>query len=129
MGTLVPFGEPWRIGANEATAIYLPVASSIGSANLPKGWYSLYAVPGAQEWKVVVNGVAQRWGVPINAGVMAKDIGSVTVPVQPLDTSAEALKLHLEKVGANEAVLVIEWERTRVRVPVLVDVVARPVGD
>ena len=66
MGSLVPYGQPWRLGANEATALYLPFPAELGSVRLDPGVYALYAVPGAERWTVVVNGTPQRWGIPIS---------------------------------------------------------------
>src|SRR6478672_7462594 len=69
MGKLVPYGEPWRVGADEATAIHVPFPARIAGVNVEPGWYSLYAIPGAKQWQIVVNSDAQRWGVPIDAKV------------------------------------------------------------
>ena len=74
MGRLVPYGEPWRLGANEATAVHLPVRARVAGVVVDRGWYSLYAVPGEREWRIVVNRDWQRWGIPIDDGVMKADV-------------------------------------------------------
>ena len=119
MGGLVPFGQPWRMGANEATAIHLPVAGSIAGVAVEPGWYSVYAIPAETEWQIVVNRNAQRWGVPINEAVRAADIGSGTVAVETADAAEEAMRLGFESQGENSADLVLHWDRTQVRVPVV----------
>ena len=43
-GGLIPFGEPWRIGANEATAIYMPARGTIAGVAVQPGWYTLYTI-------------------------------------------------------------------------------------
>lgn len=78
MGGLVPYGEPWRLGANEATAIHVPFRGTIAGVAVEPGWYSLYAVPSEREWRIVVNAETQRWGIPINESVRARDVGSGT---------------------------------------------------
>lgn len=50
MGRLVPFGKPWRLGADEATAVYLPTRGSIAGVKIEPGWHSLYAIPGERTW-------------------------------------------------------------------------------
>ena len=118
MGGLVPYGVPWRLGANEATAIYVPFRAKIAGVAVEPGWYSLYAVPGEREWRIVVNAETQRWGIPFDAAVRARDVGSGTVPVERVPATVEDLTLTLRGEGASGAVLEIVWENTRVRVPI-----------
>lgn len=118
MGGLVPFGEAWRTGANEATTIRVPVAATIGDLDLPAGWYSIYTIPGESEWTVVVNGSPERWGIPISGEVRAADVGSTSVTSEETEGDVESLTMRLDATGANSADLVIAWERTRIRVPV-----------
>jgi len=118
MGGLVPFGEPWRLGANEATTLHVPVAVRLGDVNLKPGVYSLYAIPGPKAWQVVVNQSAERWGIPINAAVRTKDVGAVTIASGRTDAPVETLTLRLEPAGEGTLALVIEWERTRVQLTV-----------
>ncbi len=119
MGGLVPFGEPWRLGANEATAIHLTSPATIAGVAVSPGWYSLYVTPGEREWRVVVNRQARRWGIPIDQGVRAADVGSAAVPVGRTAGPVEDLTLAFRPTGAASADLVIEWERTSVRIPVV----------
>lgn len=118
MGELVPFGQPWRMGANEATALHLPFAARIGEVDVDPGSYSLYAVPGEEAWLIVVNGDARRWGIPINAGVRASDMGSFRTPVLPMDDFVETLTYRWEPDGEEGGTIFLEWENTRVAIPV-----------
>lgn len=118
MGGLVPYGQPWRLGANEATAIHVPFRATIAGVAVEPGWYSLYAVPSEREWRIVVNAETQRWGIPINESVRARDVGSGTVPAERVDETVEDLTLTLRREGESGAVLEIAWENTRVRVPI-----------
>lgn len=119
MGRLVPFGEPWRLGANEATAIHVPVRATIAGVAVEPGWYSLYAVPGEREWRVVVNGTAPRWGIPIDDEVRRADVGSGAVAVSRTEDEVELLTLGFDRSGPSSADLVVQWERTAVRIPVV----------
>lgn len=118
MGGLVPFGVPWRMGANEATVIHMPSAGSIAGVPVAAGSYSLYAIPSSKEWQIVVNSVTQRWGVPIDAAVREKDIGSKKVRAESVRSSVDPLSISFEKQGDKSANLVVQWDLTRVRIPV-----------
>jgi hypothetical protein len=116
-GGLIPFDKPWRIGANEATVIYMPAKGSIAGVAVQPGWYSLYTHAGPTEWRIVVSSAVQRWGVPEE--VPGKNVGTGTVRVENPDTSEEVLRLRLASTRANAADLVVHWDKTRVRIPVV----------
>jgi hypothetical protein len=118
MGELVPYGTPWRLGANEATAIHLSAAATIGGVAVQPGSYSLYAVPGPGEWTFHVNTQVERWGIPINDGVMAADVGTFTVPTAATPSMVEQLTMEWVDHGEGMGHIVIDWENTRVEVPV-----------
>lgn len=118
MGELVPFGEPWRMGANEATALHLPFAADIGGIAVEPGSYSIYGIPGESEWEIVVNGESERWGVPINEGVTAHDLGSFSRPSATTDGMVETLTYTWMPHGEGMGHLVMEWENTRVEIPI-----------
>lgn len=118
MGALVPFGQPWRLGANEATALHLPFRAAVGGVELEAGSYSIYAIPGEREWEFVLNRNYQRWGIPINDAVRADDVGSFRRPVETLPDPVEQLTFRWEPRGNGAGDLILEWERTRIRIPV-----------
>lgn len=118
MGRLVPYGEPWRLGANEATAIHLPVRARVAGIVVDPGWYSLYAEPEERTWRIVVNRDWQRWGIPIDDEVIQADLGSGAVPVSGSEGETELLTLRFARTGSASTDLVVEWERTTVRIPV-----------
>ena len=119
-GGLVPYGQPWRLGANEATTIHMPAAGTIAGVPVQAGSYSLYVVPNQNEWRVAINRTAQRWGVPINAAVSGNDVGTGTVVPEAIGQPVEVLTARFDNATAQGASLVFEWERTRVRIPVTV---------
>ena len=112
MGRLVPYRVPWRMGADEATSIHLPVAGSVAGVELQAGWYSLYAVPGEREWQIVVNREARRWGTPIDDAVHAADIGRGTVRAHATDASEDLLRMRFDRSAGNATELVVHWDRT-----------------
>ena len=118
MGGVVPFDEPWRLGANEATSIHVPFAGEIAGVRVEPGTYTLYAIPAASKWQIVVNRGVQRWGVPIDNEVRAKDVGAGTVTAESLGAPVETLTLKFSPAAGNATELVLEWEKTRVRIPI-----------
>lgn len=118
MGRVVPFAEPWRLGANEATTLTVSVPVLFGEIRIPPGTYSLYAIPEQSKWRVVVNRAGRRWGIPINDTVRTQDIGSVSVAVEAVAPPVEEFSMEFERDGNDAVDLVIEWDRTRVRVPI-----------
>lgn len=60
MGGLVPYGEVWRTGANEATTLKTAADLNIGGANVPAGTYTLYSLPSEGVWKLIIN---RHWAV------------------------------------------------------------------
>lgn len=118
MGELVPYGAPWRMGANEATEIHLPFAARIGGVPVEAGTYSLYAIPAEDRWEIVVNRATERWGIPISPEVREADLGAFSAEPETIDEHVERMTLHFDRVSDSEAHLVLEWENTRVRIPV-----------
>lgn len=114
-GALQPYGEFWRMGANEATTLEANRDITFGGKALKAGKYSIYAVPGEEMWRIGVNPDANRWGVP--APSYDKDIISVDVPVTYGDDIVEQLKIDFED-GNPGAVMVIKWEKSIVKIPI-----------
>lgn len=76
---LVPYGEVWRTGANEATTIEFSRDVTVQGKSLAKGTYSLFSIPGASEWTIIFNSEPKQWGAyKYNA---VKDVLRVTAKV------------------------------------------------
>lgn len=118
MGGLVPFDTPWRMGANEATALHLPFAAEIGDVSVEPGSYSLWATPGQDEWVIHVNSNAERWGIPINDEVQAADVGTFTVTPEATNDVTETLTYTWESHGEDMGHIVLRWANTQVEIPV-----------
>jgi len=117
-GELVPYGQPWRLGANEPTTLHLPFAAEVAGVRVEPGTYTLYVVASEREWEVHVNRAVNRWGIPIDAGVRAEDVGKGSVPVEQVNPPVEVLTLSFAPARGNGTELVVEWERLKVRIPI-----------
>src|SRR5688572_29943922 len=62
VGSLVPYGEVWRTGANEATTITFDKAVKVEGKDLAAGTYALFTIPGENEWTIIFNKESQQWG-------------------------------------------------------------------
>lgn len=113
-----PFGTPWEMGANEPTTLHLPFPARVGSVDLEPGSYSLYAIPGAGEWTIVVNSNPDRWGVPLSAEVRAADVGSFAVFPQERSEPVETLTFDFRPSSESGGVLVYAWEGITLSIPV-----------
>lgn len=118
MGGLVPFGQIWRTGANEATQLHLPEGGQVGGVDLEPGVYSLYTIPGEDEWEIVLNRNYQRWGIPVSPQVRAEDVGSFTRAATRTDDMVEQLTIRWDAHGTGMGHLVLEWEHTHVEIPI-----------
>lgn len=112
-GNIVRWGEPWRLGANEATEIELFQPVTIQSKRVEKGRYILYAVPQESQWTIVFNGDLYTWGLKFN---LARDKARFTVPALTKDRMIEYFTMVFEKT-ATGADLVMAWENKEARLP------------
>jgi hypothetical protein len=107
MGGLVPYGEVWRTGANEATTIEFDKAVKIEGKDLPAGKYALFTIPGENEWTIIFNKGTKQWG----AYNYKKDEDVLRVNVKPAKSSkfVETFTITPEKDQVK-----LEWENTAV---------------
>lgn len=112
-----PFGLPWRMGANEPTTLHLPFPATVGNVALSPGSYTLYAIPQAGAWTIVVNSNTNRWGIPLSPDVRRSDVGSFSVTPATESDHVETLTFSFEGSGTSGD-LVYRWETTSVRVPI-----------
>src|SRR5450755_890692 len=63
-GGLVPYGEVWRTGANDATTFVATAGVSIGGKDVPAGDYTIFTVPNQDKWTLIVNKKTGEWGIP-----------------------------------------------------------------
>jgi hypothetical protein len=118
-GGLVPYGRLWRTGANEPTILHVPFTAEIAGLRVDPGSYSLYTEPGETNWTIIINRSTSQWGheSSYTPEIQAQEVGRGTAPTQRLDQHIEQFTIRGEPT-AGGADLPLEWERTRVRIPV-----------
>lgn len=112
-GGLVPFGEVWRTGANESTVMVLSDDVMIEGEEVPEGTYSIYTIPGEDEWTVIIN-ENSSWGTQYD-----ESMDFVRVTVEPEESfNVEQMMIYFEDVSENSGELVIHWDDTKVPVTI-----------
>ncbi len=115
MGELVPYGKVWRTGANEATTLTTPIALNIGGTSIPAGKYTLWTLPSESGWKLIINKQTGQWGTEYDD---RQDLARVDMQKSSLQQPVEQFTISFDKKSDDAADLVLEWETTRVSVPV-----------
>ena len=113
-GDLVPYGEVWRAGANEATIFETDKDIKVEGKTLPAGKYSLFAQPGEKEWTIIFNSETGQWGVK-RGGVANRDPANdvLSVNVKPKKSAAMNERLAYVVEGKSFA---LRWENLEVPV-------------
>jgi hypothetical protein len=114
-GGLVPYDKWWRTGANEATALTTEGEIRIGGTNVPAGKYTLYSLPGRNSWKLIINKQTGQWGTEYDE---SQDLARVDMKVSKTSAPVEQFNITLIPEGSKEVQLVMEWENTRLTVPI-----------
>lgn len=115
-GKLIPFNEVWRAGANEATEIKFYKDATIQGKAVKAGTYSLFIIPTASEWTLILNTDLDHWGA--YSYRIANDVIRVNAPVKKSETVIENFSIQLTKGNDKEAILKFGWDTTLVEVPV-----------
>jgi hypothetical protein len=111
-GDVVPFDKLWRFGANMATTIKSSDAFSIQGNKIPAGEYSLFAIPGAAEWTLILNKTAKMSGTSEYKETEDQLRFKVKPEAYPIKT--ETFTLQFGNLRDNAAAFEIIWENTRV---------------
>ena len=114
-GELEPYGEIYRLGANEATEIEFYRAVTIGGKNVPKGRYTMYSIPDEKKWVLIINRDTDIWGA--FKYDKTKDVVRTELPVTNTTVPVDPFTMVFEKAayGAN---LIIAWDTVSVTLPV-----------
>ncbi len=107
-GKLVPYGQVWRTGANEATTFETDQDVKIEGQLLPKGKYALFTIPGKDEWVIIFNKTAKQWG---SFGYKEAD-DALRVSVRPGLANAFTEVMKIE--GHNDGSVSLLWEKLEV---------------
>jgi hypothetical protein len=113
-GSLVPYKQVWRTGANEATEMTVTRDIFISNQLLKAGTYSLFTIPDKEKWIIIINAETGLWGAyNYNAKL---DILRFEVPVQQINTAYEPFTIAVDQRN-DLADLLLIWDKTKVSIP------------
>lgn len=110
---LAPFGKVWRAGANEATTFVTTAALTVGGTTIPAGSYTLFTIPNADKWTLIISKKTGEWGIPYPGEQF--DFARVDMQVSKLPSPLENFAISYEKSGGGCS-LRMDWETTRASV-------------
>src|SRR5271165_1482915 len=112
-GGLVPFGEVWRTGANDATTFVTSADVVVGGKSVPAGSYTIFTVPTADKWTLIVNKKTGEWGIPYK--YESDELVRVDMKISKLPSPVENFTIAYDQSGAS-CTLRMDWETTRASV-------------
>jgi hypothetical protein len=112
---LVPFGEIWRTGANEATTFVSDTNLTVGGKAVPAGSYTIFTIPKADAWTLVISKKTGEWGT--NYPGEKEDLVRVPMKVSKTAAPVENFTIAFDQTG-NKCTLRMEWENTRASVEI-----------
>ncbi|HZZ58642.1 MAG TPA: DUF2911 domain-containing protein [Opitutaceae bacterium] len=118
-GQLVPVGQVWRTGADEATLLITGKTLTLGdgpaTVTLPAGAYSLYTLMvSPDEAKLIVNHQVGQWGTHYDP---SQDVGRVPLHEDTLEPAVHQFTIAVQKTGAASGVIKLQWESKQFSVP------------
>lgn len=112
-GDLVPLGEVWRTGANEATTFVTTSNWKVEGKSIPAGNYTIFTVPNAEKWTLIVNKKTGEWGIPYK--YESDELARVDMKVSWTSSPVENFTIAFEP-GGKSCTMKLSWESTEASV-------------
>ena len=109
MGNLVPYGQVWRTGANEATTFTTAANLKVGTLSVPAGTYTIFTLPNADEWLLIVNKQTGEWGLAYD---QSNDLGRTPMQGKTLLSPQESMSITFQNTHGKTTEMHIKWENT-----------------
>lgn len=115
---VIPYGQIWRVGANEATEVVFYKDVNFGGTEVNAGTYVLYAIPNEKEWTLILSSKTDVWGT---YEYDAKyDVARVQAKVSRAEF-VEAFSIAFKEKG-KQVNMVLGWDTARVTAPIRFDI-------
>ncbi len=114
-GSLVPYGQVWRTGANDATTLVTDTNVKIGDKDVPAGSYTIFTIPNADKWTLIISKKTGEWGIPYPGE--GDDLARTDMRVSQLPSPAENFTIGFDQTGSTCA-MHIDWDSTRAGVDI-----------
>ncbi|MFN2262079.1 MAG: DUF2911 domain-containing protein [Psychroflexus sp.] len=113
-GKLVPYGEVWRTGANEATEITLYEDVLFNGEKVEAGTYTLFTIPNEDEWQIIINEKINTWGTNYD-----EDLDVIRTEVETKNTAATVEDFSITfKPRTNGSDLLMGWDNVFIQIPI-----------
>ncbi len=106
---IVPYGQVWRTGANPATTLITATNLKIGTIDVPAGTYTIYTLPNAGKWLLIINKQTGQWGTEYSE---AQDLGRTPMSGKTLSAPQENMSISFEDTKGSATELHIKWGTT-----------------
>ena len=114
-GGIVPYGQDWRAGANEATTFVTTADLMVGGAHVPAGSYTIFAIPNPDKWTLIISKKTGEWGTDYPGP--ENDLARVDMKASKLPSLVENFTIAFDKT-ANGYTMRMDWETTRASVDI-----------
>jgi Protein of unknown function (DUF2911) len=114
-GDLVPFGEVWRAGADDATSFVPNVDVIVGGKNVPAGKYTLFMLPTPAKWTLIVSKQTGEWGIPYPGD--RYDLARMDMKISKLTSPLENFTISFDQ-AENSCTMKLDWESTRASIDI-----------
>ena len=112
-GKLVPYGQVYRLGADENTTITFDKDATFGGKPVKAGTYAMFAIPEENKWTIILNTNHKQWGAYDYDKNKDKDVLKVEVPVTKLENTVEQFTIKPSPTQID-----IQWDKTSAVIPV-----------
>ncbi len=112
---LVPYGEVWRTGANEATTFDTTTNVQVGGKEVPAGNYTIFTIPNADKWTLIINKKTGEWGIPYK--YESDELARVPMNVSKASSPVENFTIAFDQAG-KKCTLRMEWENSSASVEI-----------
>ena len=114
-GGLVPYGQVWRAGANEATTLVASANVTVGDKQVPAGTYTLFTIPNQDKWTLIISKKTGEWGIPYPGE--GDDFARTDMKVSSTSSPVENFTIGFDEAGGG-CTLHMDWENTRASVDI-----------
>jgi hypothetical protein len=108
-----PYGKVWRNGANEATTFVTSSDIVVGGTNVPAGSYTLFVLPTADKWTLIINKKTGEWGIPYK--YESDELARIDMKMSKPPSPVENFTIAYDKTSTG-CTLREDWDTTRATV-------------
>ena len=119
-GNLVPYGQVWRTGSDNATRITFSTPVAVNGTAVDSGDYELFSIPNRDEWVIILQRARSQWGS--YSYDPANDVARITTRPVSVAVPVETFTIGFSDVATDGATMNITWDRVRVPIRITIDV-------